>query len=712
MKKSILFTFVFCFVAVVVIAQYPQTLPITHTAFFAESAIGSEVSLEKGSYSASGDAILANQWNRSWGANSGTQPTQGTSPVIENSTLTYSNYIDNNAGKAIILNSTNGLRRTVYSLSSSNQYRDADFYLSMLVNVSSAPASALYFLNTDGSHTNNTTRGCIFIKSATDGFQIGLSTDFSSANVTAWSSVIGYNQTHLIVIKVKPVSSGATSYAMYLNPNIADAEAQQTALSDITVASGGLAQLRGITLQQNNGIGLKLAGLRFSNSWADVVATAGSIPVITPLHAPAVGAATNITGKSFTANWLPVENATGYTVMVYNGTTFVDSTVVSGQGTSTAIVANMIPELTYSYKVRAKGNGSTYSNSALSIASQAFALPAITIPTNSLKVILKLDDLGVLNSVLACAPAMDFMLANNLKFGMGAIAARFDATAPAVLTPYMNAVNAKGEKLMEIWHHGFDHSRDNPVGTWEFRGRPYADQKASFENADQTLKNLLGIQMRSFGTPYNQSDAVTNTVISENPNYKVMMFSSVKSTSNGITYLDNRVNMENGTGLAEYSFFIKNYNNAKANYTDYMILQGHPNFFSSGSNNLEQFKLILKFLMSEGVEFVTPYEYYQSTLPSTGISNLGNTPGNQLHLTVFPNPCKQNTIVGFEAKDASNLIFSVYNLSGVLVKQVFQTQFGAGKKTFQLDLSDFKAGTYFCRLTDNHYSEVQKLVVY
>ena len=80
--------------------------------------------------------------------------------------------------------------------------------------------------------------------------------------------------------------------------------------------------------------------------------------------------------------------------------------------------------------------------------------------------------------------------------------------------------------------------------------------------------------MHTFGTPYNASDAITNTVISENTNYKNFIFSDIiPATSNGILYLDNRVNMESSTGNPEYAYFVNNYNAAKTNYTNYMVLQ-------------------------------------------------------------------------------------------------------------------------------------------
>ncbi len=223
---------------------------------------------------------------------------------------------------------------------------------------------------------------------------------------------------------------------------------------------------------------------------------------------------------------------------------------------------------------------------------------------NGIKIMLKLDDLQVLNGVCPSIATMDYLKQKQVKAGLGAIANRFDATAPSTLNSYLSAVNSEGDKLFEIWHHGLDHV--DP----EFKGTGYEYQKSHFDQATQLIKNLLGVQMHSFGTPFNASDAATNTVISEDPNYKAFMFPSIPApASSGIVNLTKRVDMENGVGNPEYAFFVTNYNTYKTTY-DYMVLQGHPNQWTSAK--LDQFKLIVEYLIAQGCEFVLPYDYYLS----------------------------------------------------------------------------------------------------
>lgn len=90
------------------------------------------------------------------------------------------------------------------------------------------------------------------------------------------------------------------------------------------------------------------------------------------------------------------------------------------------------------------------------------------------KIILKLDDLSVKNGVCAFTPTMDYLVQKQLKAGLGIIAGRNDRTALKTLRPYLQATNPKGEKLIEIWHHGLDHSKT------EFKDSTYEVQKLHF----------------------------------------------------------------------------------------------------------------------------------------------------------------------------------------------------------------------------------------
>ena len=589
--------------------------------------------------------------------------TGGTGYTIGSSQLTYTNaslaYILSATGKTLVNNI--GTTATDYKaykpFNGGISVNSGIVYLSFLLkanaNISSTNQEA--FGLADGTSAGPKV---LIGKTSTGFFKIGTvrgssaSADYKYAT-TPTSLTVG--TTYLIVLKYD--FSTSTS-SVYINPALDGTEPASPEISDATSAtirtklSNIWVRATG-TVVTNSTIG----GARVSSSWAEAVAsTAYTPPVSSALTAPIIGTATDIAAKSFTARWSVVDNAIGYTIKVYNGSTFVDSTVVSGQSTATATITDLIPNLTYTYKVMAKGDGTTHTNSDLSTASASFTTLTATIPANSLKIILKLDDLGVQNSVFTSSSAYDYLITNKIKATAGAIANRFDATSLGVLASYLNATNTVGDTLIEVWNHGYDHTYNATTGIYEFSGTTYADQKSHFDLATQTIKDRLGIQMHSFGTPYNASDAITNTVISEDSNYKTFIFSDlIPATPNGVLYLNNRVNMESSTGNPEYTYFVNNYNTAKTSYSNYMVLQGHPNYYTSGSNSLEQFKLIIQFLQSEGCEFVRPFDFERS-LTLAAPSNLAASiiSETQINLTWTDNSDSENYFRIERSTDAVN----------------------------------------------------------
>jgi len=226
------------------------------------------------------------------------------------------------------------------------------------------------------------------------------------------------------------------------------------------------------------------------------------------------------------------------------------------------------------------------------------------------KIIIKLDDIAVKNTYCGGCAVFDDLLSKQIKTSIGVIAIKLDATAKPVLSKYINAKDSKGNNLFEVWCHGYDHSNNNPPhNNEEFYGTSYDFQYAHFNMADQAVLKYIGIQMHTFGAPFNFIDTNTIKVISKNKNYKVVIFSGANRTyrSNGIVYLNNRVDMENGAGNLNYDYFVTQYQKYKNKFPDYMILQGHPNGWDA--NKKAQFDQIIAYLIAQKCEFVLPYEY-------------------------------------------------------------------------------------------------------
>ena len=276
------------------------------------------------------------------------------------------------------------------------------------------------------------------------------------------------------------------------------------------------------------------------------------------------------------------------------------------------------------------------------------------------KIILKLDDYGS-NTSFKPAP-LDIVIQKQVKASLGVIAGRLNTNALTVYGKYINAINSQGKKQFEIWHHGLDHSNDNPpASNYEFDGTSYDFQKDHFESANQLVINYLGVQMHSFGAPYNASDENTNKVIGENLNYKVFMFASPSPYN--VMSLNQRVNMESSTGVVDYDYFVARFNEKKTTYTNYMVLQGHPNQWDAA--RVSEFAQIIDFLIAQGCEFVLPYDYYLSvvtTLKATVYKDCSYA-GTSATLAIGSYTTAQLTALGL----ANNTISSIKVPAGLKV---------------------------------------------
>ena len=221
------------------------------------------------------------------------------------------------------------------------------------------------------------------------------------------------------------------------------------------------------------------------------------------------------------------------------------------------------------------------------------------------KIILKLDDYKIKNNTCKGIQVLAYLKEKKVKAAFGIIASGCDTTSKSVLSSYLNATNKRGEKIFEAWNHGFDHVKP------EFKETSFEYQKKHFLMADSIIVANLGVLPHTFGAPYNSNDTNTLKVIQLIPRYKVLYFSQIKPMSaSGIVNLSNRINFEVSTGVPDSVGFVANYHAAKNKFTDYIVLQAHPPYFTNSS--FEQFKKQIEFLLNEGCEFVLPFEYYCS----------------------------------------------------------------------------------------------------
>lgn len=228
-------------------------------------------------------------------------------------------------------------------------------------------------------------------------------------------------------------------------------------------------------------------------------------------------------------------------------------------------------------------------------------------------VIIKLDDLransnNTYNS--SWQRLVDTVRSYNIKAALGPVMIDLTKGSQA----FKDSLKSWHESdYFELWHHGWTHTRaDYPPdrnNAGEFSGPPYKYQKKLFEDGMKIAQSELGITLRTFGAPYNQTDATFKRVIEESPDMKVWLYCNDPSYSEMCLRRGSSNLLESSTGIVSFDSFLSAYTN---NTNPYLVLQGHPGQWNTAS--FEQFDMVIDFLKEKGSCFVLPYEYYKEQI--------------------------------------------------------------------------------------------------
>lgn len=285
---------IFLFVAALAATMMAHAqLPLDYTTFFAPSAVGASGELETQVYANTTDAsVNLNKWNGSGKPNYHS----GESSTVSTSTLAYTDandqlYIDNEKGLMIESGwrtfATNTGHDDIFSLvNDQNTYTGKAYYASFLLRVDSCKSTdGNDIFAFDGNVYANAQRGRVFVKKgvASKTFKLGIAynqandTKGTNPNVTTCPDY-AFGTTVLVVVKFTPIKSAPTNeiyetYALYVNPLLGSNENANTPVDEggLEGATSHLKAIKGITVRQRANVAYHLAGLRFSDSWSDVV---------------------------------------------------------------------------------------------------------------------------------------------------------------------------------------------------------------------------------------------------------------------------------------------------------------------------------------------------------------------------------------------------------------------------------------------------------
>jgi hypothetical protein len=102
---------------------------------------------------------------------------------------------------------------------------------------------------------------------------------------------------------------------------------------------------------------------------------------------------------------------------------------------------------------------------------------------------------------------------------------------------------------------------------------------------------------------------------------------------------------------------------------------------------------------------------YELATADGGVLNVAKEiPANFELAQNYPNPFNPSTAVSFSLPSASDVVLSVYNVTGQKVQEI-SGSYEAGFHTLTLDFSDKASGIYFYKLNAGNFAETKKMVL-
>jgi len=228
-------------------------------------------------------------------------------------------------------------------------------------------------------------------------------------------------------------------------------------------------------------------------------------------------------------------------------------------------------------------------------------------PAHIVPVVIKLDDLRTNASGWLSTRwrrVGDLVRDRRIKVSLGIIADSLEGDKPAYFK-WLREMHDTG--LVELWFHGYDHKEweENGRKLEEFHGTPYALQKEHFVKSQALARAKLGFPFTAFGAPFNATDAVTDRVLAEDPDIKVVLYGTPADRASGKVILDRvyKVNIEQPLFLPNYEKFVAGYNHYAATRR-YFVIQGHANKWDDA--RWAEFLKIVDYITRNHIPTVTP----------------------------------------------------------------------------------------------------------
>lgn len=231
-----------------------------------------------------------------WQVSTKSSEASGTSPIVVDQTITYTDYDGSAKGKALLLDNEkqnvtgSDSRNTLVPFTSDKPATDDVFYAAFLADFSNTATTDgkeifCYIKQGTASSTGTTARGRVQVKIA-DGKK-SFAIRKNGQTISDWSAETPKEDAALLVVKYVNKSTGSSGAAdefyLYVNPDPSKTEAQNASvmMEALGNTSDGGADLRYVCFRQTK-LTAAYAGLRVAKTWAEAVKYTPSTPLVDP----------------------------------------------------------------------------------------------------------------------------------------------------------------------------------------------------------------------------------------------------------------------------------------------------------------------------------------------------------------------------------------------------------------------------------------------
>ena len=156
--------------------------------------------------------------------------------------------------------------------------------------------------------------------------------------------------------------------------------------------------------------------------------------------------------------------------------------------------------------------------------------------------------------------------------------------------------------LFEIFNHGYYHLvNGDKNGYSEFRNTSYDFQKFSLKRTQDLCQEYLNFRPAAFAAPGNAIDETTLQIINESEDIKIWFFGNPNTSKMN---LKRNIDFEYPYGNPQLDEFFNKYKSDE----EVITIQIHPNMWDD--EKFQKYILLIDFLQSQNVTFITPSEYY------------------------------------------------------------------------------------------------------